>query len=79
MFGLTDPQMNAVKAKAKQLNAAYDALDKKERKDDKLVASIITKHHEAVATIISRSRFIWIAGYLKGLVGKRENGESIYE
>ena len=79
MFGLTDPQMNAVKAKAKQLNAAYDALDKKERKDDKLVASIITKHHEAVESIISRDKFVWIAGYLKGLVGKRENGESIYE
>lgn len=79
MFGLTDPQMNAVKAKAKQLNAAYDALDKKERKDDKLVASIITKHHDTVATIISRDKFVWIAGYLRGLVGNRENGESIYE
>ena len=79
MFGLTDPQMNAVKAKAKQLNAADDALDKKERKDDKLVASIITKHHEAVATIISRDQYVWVAGYLRGLVGKRENGESIYE
>ena len=79
MFGLTDPQMNAVKAKAKQLNAAYDALDKKERKDDKLVASVITRHHEAVATIISRSRFIWIAGYIEGRCGKRENGECIYD
>ena len=79
MFGLTDPQMNAVKAKAKQLNAAYADLSKKDRKDDKLVASIITKHHEAVATIISRDKFVWIGGYLKGLVGKRENGESIYE
>lgn len=79
MFGLTDPQMNAVKAKAKQLNAAYDALDKKERKDDKLVASIITKHHDAVATIISRDKFVCITVYLRGLVGKRENGESIYE
>ena len=79
MFGLTDPQMNAVKAKAKQLNAAYDSLDKKERKDDKLVASVITRHHEAVATIISRSRFIWIAGYIEGRCGKRENGECIYD
>lgn len=79
MFGLTDQQMNAVKAKAKQLNAAYADLSKKERKDDKLVASIITKHHEAVATIISRSRFIWIAGYIEGRCGKRENGDSIYE
>lgn len=79
MFGLTDPQMNAVKAKAKQLNAAYAALSKKERKDDKLVISVISKHHDVVATIISRDKFVWIAGYLNGLVGKRENGESIYE
>lgn len=79
MFGLTDPQMNAVKAKAKQLNAEYDALDKKERKDDKLVASVITKHHEAVATIISRSRFIWIAGYIEGRCGRRDDGECIYD
>ena len=79
MFGLTDQQMNAVKAKAKQLNAEYSALDKKTRKDDKLVASIINKHHEPVATIISRDKFVWIAGYLNGLVGKRENGDSIYE
>ena len=79
MFGLTDQQMNAVKAKAKQLNAEYSALDKKTRKDDKLVASIIKNHHEPVATIISRDKFVWIAGYLNGLVGKRENGDSIYE
>lgn len=79
MFGLTDQQMNAVKAKAKQLNAEYAALSKKERKDDKLVISIISKHHDVVATIISRDKFVWIAGYLNGLVGKRENGESIYE
>jgi hypothetical protein len=79
MFGLTDQQMNAVKAKAKQLNAEYSALDKKTRKDDKLVASIINKHHDVVATIISRDKFVWIAGYLNGLVGKRENGDSIYE
>ena len=79
MFGLTDQQMNAVRSKDKQLNAEYSALDKKTRKDDKLVASIINKHHEPVATIISRDKFVWIAGYLNGLVGKRENGDSIYE
>lgn len=79
MFGLADHQMNAVKAKAKQLNAEYSSLDKKTRKDDKLVASIINKHHEPVAVLISRDKFVWIAGYLNGLVGKRENGEAIYE
>jgi hypothetical protein len=79
MFGLNEAELNAVKAQAKKLNESFSRLDKADRKNDKLVAQVISAHHAPVATIIDKLKFCWIAGNLNGIVGKRENGESIYE
>ena len=79
MFGLNEAMFNAVKRQAKKLNDKYESLSKLERKSDKLVAGIITEIWQPVSTVISRDRFVWVAGYLKGRVGHDENGDSIYE
>lgn len=79
MFGLNEVHFNAVKKQAKKLNDEYSKLSPKERKDDKMVAALISKLWEPVFTIISRDRFVWVAGYLKGRVGHDENGNSLYE
>ena len=79
MFGLSETMFNAVKRQAKKLNDEYESLSKLDRKNDKLVAGVITEIWEPVSTVISRDRFVWVAGYLKGRVGHDENGDSIYE
>lgn len=79
MFGLTDAQMNGVKAQSKKLGAAYEKLSKKERLDNKLVCATIDQAHSPVATIISRDKFLWLHGYMNGRAGHDENGNSLYE
>lgn len=79
MFGLSEAHFNAVKKQASKLNDEYSKLSPKHRKDDKLVAALISKVWEPVFTIISRDRFVWVAGYIKGRVGRDENGNSLYE
>lgn len=79
MFGLSEAHFNAIKNQAGKLNDEYSKLSTKERKDDKLVAALISKVWEPVSTIISRDRFVWVSGYLKGRVGHDENGNSLYE
>lgn len=79
MFGLNEAMFNAVKRQAKKLNDKYESLSKLDRKNDNLVARVITEIWEPVSTVISRDRFVWVAGYLKGRVGHDENGNSLYE
>ena len=79
MFGLNDAYFNAVKKQAKNLNDIYQNVTADERKDDKFVIQLISDMHKPVETIISRDRFVWVAGYLKGRVGHDENGRSLYE
>ena len=79
MFGLNEAMLNAVKGQAKKLNDKYESLGKLDRKNDKLVAGVITEIWEPVSTVLSRDRFVWVAGYLRGLVGHDENGNSLYE
>lgn len=79
MFGLNEAMFNAVKCQAKKLNDKYESLSKLDRKNDKLVAGIITEIWQSVSTVISRDRFVWVAGYLRGRVGHDENGNSLYE
>ena len=79
MFGLSESMFNAVKRQAKKLNDKYESLSKLDRKNDKLVAGVITEIWQPVSTVISRDRFVWVAGYIKGRVGHYENGDSIYE
>lgn len=79
MFGLNEAMFNAVKRQAAKLNEEYTNLSPKQRKDDKQVAALISRMWEPVFTIISRDRFVWTSGYLKGRVGHDENGNSLYE
>lgn len=79
MFGLTDPQMNAVKSQSKRLGATYSKLSKKERLDNKLVCAVINQAHAPVSAIISRDKFLWLHGYMNGRAGHDENGNSLYE
>ena len=79
MFGLNEAMFNAVKRQAKKLNDKYESLNKLDRKNDRLVAGIITEIWQPVSTVIGRDRFVWVAGYLRGRVGHDENGNSLYE
>lgn len=79
MFGLEDSYFNAVKHQADKLNDEYGKLSSKQRKDNHVVAALITKVWGPVSMLISRDKFTWIAGYRRGLVGHDENGNSLYE
>ena len=79
MFGLTQPQFNAVRAQAKKLNEAVDKLNPKQKQDNDIMKAVICEHHSPVSVIIEKMRFVWVAGYLAGRVGKREDGSQIYE
>lgn len=79
MFGLNESMFNAVKKQAAKLNEAYEKLTQDERKNDKFVATLITDKWMPVSTVISRDRFCWTAGFLKGRVGHNEKGESLYD
>ena len=78
MFGLNNAYFNAVKQQADKPNDEYSKLGAK-KKDDKVVASLITQIWGSVSTLIARDKFVWIAGYRKGRVGHDENGNSLYE
>ena len=79
MFGLTQPQFNAVRAQAKKLNDAVDKLTNKQKQDNDIMKATICEHHSPVSVIIEKMKFVWVAGYLAGRVGKREDGEQIYD
>lgn len=79
MFGLTQPQFNAVRAQAKKLNEAVDKMTAKQKQDNEVMKYVICEFHSPVSTIIEKMRFVWVAGYLAGRVGKREDGEKIYD
>lgn len=79
MFGLTQPQFNAVRAQAKKLNEAVDKLNSKQKQDNDIMKAVICEHYSPVSVIIEKMRFVWVAGYLAGRVGKREDGEQIYD
>lgn len=79
MFGLSEAQMNGVKAQSKRLGATYNNLGKKERLDNKIVREVINQAYAPVATIISRDKFLWLHGYMNGRAGHDENGNSLYE
>lgn len=79
MFGLEDSYFNAVKRQADKLNDEYSKLNAKQRKDNHVVAALITQVWGPVSTLISRDKFTWIAGYRRGRVGHDEKGNSLYE
>lgn len=79
MFGLTQTQFNAVRSQAKKLNEAVDKLTTKQKQDNDIMKSVIFEFHSPVSTIIEKMKFVWVAGYLAGRVGKREDGEQIYD
>ncbi|MCF0178620.1 MAG: hypothetical protein HUJ97_00035 [Bacteroidales bacterium] len=79
MFGLTQPQFNAVRARAKKLNEAVDKLTAKQKQDNEIMKAIICEHHSPISTIIEKMKFVWVAGYLAGRVGKRDNGDGLYD
>lgn len=72
MFGLNEVEWNVVKKAAKGLNAAVDAMPKADRKNDKLMIEVITKHHKPIELLIDRYKFVWTAGYIAGRVGNRD-------
>lgn len=79
MFGLTQPQFNAVRAQAKKLNEAVDKLTSKQKQDNDIMKAVICEFHSPVSTIIEKMKFVWICGYVKGRCGKRGNGDNIYD
>ena len=70
MFGLSEAHYNIVKQKARACADEIREEIKRGGKYDQIAAGLITKHHSAVSTIITRLRFIWLVGYLEGRYGK---------
>lgn len=71
MFGLNEAHWNVVKRAARGLNDAISELPKEQRKNEKVVIDVITKHHKPVELLIDRYKFVWTAGYLAGRVGSK--------
>lgn len=71
MFGLSEAHWNVVKRAARGLNDAISELPKGDRKNEKIVIEVISKHHKAVELLIDRYKFVWTAGYLAGRVGNK--------
>lgn len=71
MFGLSEAHWNVVKRAARGLNDAISELPKGDRKNEKIVIEVISKHHKPVELLIDRYKFVWTAGYLAGRVGNK--------
>lgn len=73
MLGLSEPHYNAAKAAAKKCSAEIKGQIQKGKKYDEVAGSIITKHFEPVHLLtegkVTRTKFIWICGYLNGRFG----------
>lgn len=76
MLGLSEAHYNIAKGQAKKCSAAIKAEVDAGKKYDAVAAAIITAHHDPIATIISRTAFIWLCGYLNGQFGR---GRADYE
>lgn len=79
MFGLNQPQFNAVRAQAKKLNEAVDKLTSKQKQDNDIMKAVICEFHRPVSAIIEKMQFVWVAGYLAGRVGRRDDGWQMYD
>ena len=72
MFGLNEAQYNAVKGAAKRLASEMkDAIKLDKKTYDQIATLMIDRHYRDVKTLVSRSQFIWIAGYLEGRFGRK--------
>ena len=78
MFGLSEAEYNVVKSAARKCLAEIQAecekvpAGKKGLAFDRVSGSTIDKHHKPLELLITRTKFVWIAGYLSGRYGNRE-------
>lgn len=76
MFGLSEAHYNIVKRAASNCtNEISDAIQKSGAKYDAVATAIISKHYTQVATLVTKTQFIWLAGYLKGRWGNNFDRE----
>lgn len=82
MFGLNEAEYNVVKAAARkclaEIKAECDRVGsgKKGLAFERVSGKTIDKHHKPLELIITRTKFVWLAGYLSGRYG---NPEKDYE
>lgn len=70
MFGLNEAEYNIVKRAAKECMKDLKVEVTSGNKYDHIAAGIITKHHAPISTLITRTKFVWLAGYTAGRWGK---------
>lgn len=70
MFGLNEAEYNIVKRAAKECMKEIKQEITNGNKYDHIAAGIIAKHYAPVSVLITKLRFIWLAGYIAGRWGK---------
>lgn len=70
MFGLNEAHYNIVKRAAKACSEDIKEEIKGGHKYDHIAAKKISKHYGEISTLVTRSQFIWIMGYLNGRFGR---------
>ena len=70
MFGLSEEHYNIVKRAARECMKEMKDEITSGSKYDHIAAGVITKHHAQISTLITRTRFVWLAGYIAGRWGK---------
>lgn len=69
MFGLSEAHYNIVKRTCNELQKELQTALDGGAKYDHVAASTISKHYEKVKTLVTKTQFIWLAGYLRGRWG----------
>lgn len=77
MFGLDRHQYNALKAVARACTKEILEEIKSGKKYDDVAAKIISAHYEKVKPLVSKTKFIWLCGYVQGRWG--QNYQDVYE
>lgn len=76
MFVLNEAEFNIVKRAAKDcVNEIADRIEQKDEKYDRIAAGVICKHYQPISTLLTKTQFIWLAGYLRGRWGKNFDRE----
>lgn len=70
MFGLSEAHYNIVKKSARECSKEIgDRIKQKDEKYDRIASGVIAKHYQPVSTLLTRTQFVWLCGYLNGRFG----------
>lgn len=70
MFGMSEAHYNIVKNKCDEMSEELKNELKRGFKYDCVAKIVIDKHYKQVSTLLTKTQFIWLSGYLNGRYSK---------